>query len=110
MALHERLEQNLDESDLSILPDVHATSAGLKSFCSWYALNAIETLRHGCGGQGYCAYNGLSTLYANHAVLCTWEGDNYVRPSCTSAAFGGTTQLDHSCVMCRLWRCKPRAI
>src|SRR5690606_11078493 len=30
------------------------------------------------GGMGYLAYSNLSAMYQDHAVQCTWEGDNTV--------------------------------
>lgn len=60
------------------LKETHATSAGLKAFCSWKALDIIEGCRQACGGQGYSSYSGLASLYQDFCVQCTWEGDNTV--------------------------------
>lgn len=38
---------------LEILKETHATSAGLKAFCTWNALETIERCRASCGGHGY---------------------------------------------------------
>jgi acyl-CoA oxidase len=48
--------QNLAKADLSTLSEVHATSAGLKAFCTWYTNSAIEECRQSCGGLGYSSY------------------------------------------------------
>ncbi|KAI8084666.1 acyl-CoA dehydrogenase/oxidase C-terminal [Halteromyces radiatus] len=60
------------------LKETHATSAGLKAFCTWNCLNAIEQCRQSCGGHGYSAYTGLAAMYQDFAVQCTWEGDNTI--------------------------------
>ena len=58
---------------VSILKDVHGTSAGLKAFCTWRTLNLIEECRQSLGGLGYSSYTGLASLFADFAVECTWE-------------------------------------
>lgn len=61
---------------LENLKETHATSAGLKAFCTWGALECIEKCRASLGGHGYSAYSGLPSMAADQAVQCTWEGDN----------------------------------
>ena len=63
---------------IDTLKETHGTSAGLKAFCSWKALEIIETCRQSCGGQGYSSYAGLASMYQDFAVQCTWEGDTTV--------------------------------
>lgn len=63
---------------LDSLKELHGTSAGLKAFCTWGALNTIDQCRQALGGHGYSAYAGLASLYADFAVQCTWEGDNTI--------------------------------
>lgn len=63
---------------LENLKETHATSAGLKAFCTWNCLNTIEQCRQACGGHGYSAYTGLAGMYQDFAVQCTWEGDNTI--------------------------------
>lgn len=63
---------------LDILKEMHATSAGLKAFCTWSALEAIDKCRQTCGGHGYSAYNGFGSAFADFAVHTTWEGDNTI--------------------------------
>ncbi|KAJ2684725.1 fatty-acyl coenzyme A oxidase, partial [Coemansia spiralis] len=60
------------------LKETHATSAGLKAFCTWMCLNIIDQCRQSLGGHGYSAYTGLSQAYSDFAVHCTWEGDNTI--------------------------------
>lgn len=63
---------------LAKLKETHATSAGLKAFCTWSTLDAIEKCRQSCGGHGYSAYSNLPAQYNDFAVQCTWEGDNTI--------------------------------
>ncbi|KAI8323152.1 acyl-CoA oxidase [Martensiomyces pterosporus] len=60
------------------LKETHATSAGLKAFCTWMCLNIIDQSRQSLGGHGYSAYTGLSQAYSDFTVHCTWEGDNTI--------------------------------
>mmetsp|Transcript_3645 Transcript_3645/g.9965 ORF Transcript_3645/g.9965 Transcript_3645/m.9965 type:complete len:707 (+) Transcript_3645:88-2208(+) len=66
------------ELDIEGLPDLHATCAGLKAFCTWAAYEGLDTCRQCIGGHGYSAYTGLGRMFADFAVQCTWEGDNTV--------------------------------
>lgn len=66
------------ETVLDALKEVHATSAGLKAFGTWAALSIIEECRQSLGGHGYSAYTGLSSMYQDFAIQCTWEGDNTI--------------------------------
>ncbi|KAJ1918908.1 fatty-acyl coenzyme A oxidase [Tieghemiomyces parasiticus] len=63
---------------LESLKETHATAAGLKAFGTWNCLNTIEQCRQSLGGHGYSAYTGLSGMYTDFAVQCTWEGDNTI--------------------------------
>jgi acyl-CoA oxidase len=83
LSLMERLESARPEDAdlqnvLENLKETHATSAGLKAFCTWNCLNTIEQCRQACGGHGYSAYTGLAGMYQDFAVQCTWEGDNTI--------------------------------
>ena len=66
------------EATLEMLKETHATSAGLKAFCTWATLESIDKARQACGGHGYSSYNGFASMYADFAVHCTWEGDNTI--------------------------------
>ncbi|KAK0525336.1 fatty-acyl coenzyme A oxidase [Tilletia horrida] len=66
------------EKTIEMLKETHATSAGLKAFCTWATLEAIDKCRQACGGHGYSSYNGFPSMYADFAVHCTWEGDNTI--------------------------------
>ncbi|GAA5822351.1 hypothetical protein JCM11251_006310 [Rhodosporidiobolus azoricus] len=63
---------------LEQLKETHATSAGLKAFCTWHALETIEKCRQSLGGHGFSSYSGLPSMYNDQAVQCTWEGDNTI--------------------------------
>jgi len=63
---------------LDSLKELHGTSAGLKAFCTWNALDTIDQCRQALGGHGYSAYAGLAGLYSDFAVQCSWEGDNTI--------------------------------
>ena len=63
---------------LDALKETHATSAGLKAFCTWNCLNTIEQCRQTLGGHGYSSYTGLAQMYNDFAVQCSWEGDNTI--------------------------------
>ena len=85
---------------IETLKETHATSAGLKAFCTWSTLNAIEACRQTLGGHGYSAYTGLASTYNDFAVHCTWEGDNTILTlqsgrylvNCYREALAGKTQ------------------
>ena len=66
------------ESVLELLKSTHASSAGLKAFCTWATLEGIEKCRQSLGGHGYSSYAGLASIYADFAVHCSWEGDNTI--------------------------------
>lgn len=80
--LNDRMEHALHSGDideaLPLLADVHASSAGLKAFCTWTTQGALEVCRQSLGGHGYSAYTGIATMAGDFAINCTWEGDNTV--------------------------------
>ena len=52
--------------------------AALKAYCSWTALQAVQTCRECCGGAAYLAENRLGLIRADLDVFTTFEGDNTV--------------------------------
>lgn len=68
----------LAHEDLTELASMHAASAGMKAFVTWYTVEALEVCRQVLGGHGYSAYCGLTSLIGDHAVQVSWEGDNNV--------------------------------
>jgi len=71
-------KQSRTKQDFSALPELHATSSGLKAYCSWATKDAIELCRLCCGGQGFMALAGFGTTFGNYAPNATYEGDNNV--------------------------------
>lgn len=68
----------MSRGDASLLPQLHALSAGLKACSSFDAALGIEQCRLACGGHGYLAASGFPQLYADIVAGCTYEGDNLV--------------------------------
>jgi len=64
--------------DFSALPELHATSSGLKAWCTWKTKDGLETARLACGGHGYMHLSGIPHTAANYAPQATYEGDNNV--------------------------------
>lgn len=48
--------------DDDAVQDVHALSAGLKAYVTWYTSAALNTCRESCGGHGFAAVNRLGAL------------------------------------------------
>jgi len=78
LILYNNFVKGLETDDASVIPEVHATSAGLKSLTTTLASNGIEECRKCCGGHGYSKAAALSDLYVNYVPACTYEGDNIV--------------------------------
>lgn len=62
----------------ALVADVHALSAGLKSYITSYTQRALSTCRECCGGHGYAAVNRFGALRNDHDIFQTFEGDNTV--------------------------------
>ncbi|PWN40780.1 putative acyl-CoA oxidase [Ceraceosorus guamensis] len=74
----------IDNKDLSLLAETHASSSGLKALTTIEAAEAIETCRRACGGHGFSLASGLSSLYNDYLPNVTWEGDSYMLSQQTS--------------------------
>eukprot|EP01129_Flabellula_baltica_P013645 TRINITY_DN6379_c0_g1_i1.p1 TRINITY_DN6379_c0_g1~~TRINITY_DN6379_c0_g1_i1.p1 ORF type:complete len:687 (+),score=125.36 TRINITY_DN6379_c0_g1_i1:17-2077(+) len=72
------LLEKLESSDLSILPQLHAESAGLKSLSTALCAEAIQYARKACGGHGYSDYSGLPFLDTTFTHMETAEGENWI--------------------------------
>ncbi|CAI8005627.1 Peroxisomal acyl-coenzyme A oxidase 1 [Geodia barretti] len=68
----------IEEGNLDLLPELHATSAGLKAISAEISNNGIEVCRMACGGHGYSQASGLPHLYVNYVPANTYEGENTV--------------------------------
>lgn len=77
-AQYSAFEDARDKGDFSALPELHASSSGLKALCTGLTADGIEDCRRTCGGHGYSKLSGLPTLLANYVQNVTWEGDNNV--------------------------------
>ncbi|EPS69661.1 hypothetical protein M569_05102, partial [Genlisea aurea] len=64
--------------DERLVADVHALSAGLKSYVTSYTARSISVCREACGGHGYAAVNRFGNLRNDHDIFQTFEGDNTV--------------------------------
>lgn len=74
-----QVQKEILMGNLSHTQELHATSAGLKSFTTQIAATGIETCRFRCGGHGYSLSSGLPRLYTDvGAPACTYEGENMV--------------------------------
>jgi acyl-CoA oxidase len=76
--LYADILKRLAANDFSTLPEVHASTSGLKSICTSITADGIEECRKLCGGHGYHCNSGLPELYAVYVPACTYEGDNTV--------------------------------
>ncbi|XP_072176092.1 peroxisomal acyl-coenzyme A oxidase 1-like [Diadema setosum] len=68
----------MNEGNFSSLPELHATSAGLKAFTSTVSASGLEELRMSCGGHGFSKASGFPELYGTAAPASTYEGENTV--------------------------------
>ncbi|NND06222.1 MAG: acyl-CoA oxidase [Saprospiraceae bacterium] len=57
---------------------VETMAAGLKSYVTWFANDAIQEGREACGGKGYLWENRFADLKADADIFATFEGDNTV--------------------------------
>lgn len=64
--------------DEQLVADVHALSAGLKSYITSFTARSLSTCREACGGHGYAAVNRFGSLRNDHDIFQTFEGDNTV--------------------------------
>lgn len=76
--MYKRFDRQRGAGDFSVLPELHALSSGLKSYCTETTADGIETARRNCGGHGYSALSALPGLFVSYVQNVTWEGDNNV--------------------------------
>lgn len=67
-----------DDQDFSFLPELHASSAGLKALTTELAADGAEHLRRYCGGHGFHKFSALPDLLNDHLPQVTGEGVNPV--------------------------------
>lgn len=75
---YHRITGDIQQGNLSELPELHALSAGLKAFTTWVASAGIEECRMACGGHGYSRCSGIPDIYVTFTPACTYEGENTV--------------------------------
>ncbi|MEE6525050.1 hypothetical protein FKM82_024831, partial [Ascaphus truei] len=75
---YHRITGDIQQGNLSELPELHALSAGLKAFTTWAASTGIEECRMSCGGHGYSRCSGIPDIYVTFTPSCTYEGENTV--------------------------------
>ncbi|XP_056406303.1 peroxisomal acyl-coenzyme A oxidase 1 isoform X1 [Hyla sarda] len=75
---YHRITGDIQQGNLSELPELHALSAGLKAFTTWAASYGIEECRMACGGHGYSRSSGIPDIYVTFTPACTYEGENTV--------------------------------
>lgn len=76
--LVERYVEMKKSHDDAVIADVHALSAGLKSYVTAYTAKSLSVCRESCGGHGYAAVNRFGSLRNDHDIFQTFEGDNTV--------------------------------
>ena len=81
--------KDVSKIDTSMLPELHATSAGLKAFGTEAAINGIEEARRCCGGQGYALSSGIAQHAADYLPAVTYEGDRLPMALQTARALVG---------------------
>lgn len=59
-------------------PEMHGIAAMYKSFMTDMTIDTMEVLRRSCGGHGFLAGAGFSTILSNVQASCTYDGDNTV--------------------------------
>jgi acyl-CoA oxidase len=82
--LYNKNIESINNNDLSLMAETHASSSGLKALCTIEAAEAIEVCRRACGGHGYSSACGLGTFYGDYLPQVTWEGDSYMLSQQTS--------------------------
>ncbi|KAF2671005.1 acyl-CoA oxidase [Microthyrium microscopicum] len=68
----------IENGDFSALAEMHALSSGLKSLCTQYAADGIETCRRSMGGHGFHGASGLVGINSDYLSKPTVEGDNWM--------------------------------
>uniref|UniRef100_A0A1J3H7A1 Acyl-coenzyme A oxidase n=1 Tax=Noccaea caerulescens TaxID=107243 RepID=A0A1J3H7A1_NOCCA len=76
--LVEKYSEMKKTHDEQLIADVHALSAGLKSYVTSYTNKSLSVCREACGGHGYAAVNRFGSLRNDHDIFQTFEGDNTV--------------------------------
>ena len=60
------------------MAELHILAAGMKPYCTWHKVRALQECREACGGMGFLAANRIGVLKTDSDIDVTWEGDNNV--------------------------------
>eukprot|EP00948_MAST-09A_sp_MAST-9A-sp1_P001675 g1675.t1 len=66
---------NAEVPDLTMLPEIHASSSGLKALCTLMTADGLEDIRKSCGGHGVMIASGIAQMFCDYVTVCTAEGD-----------------------------------
>jgi len=78
-AVREQYDAYLSSShDLSLLPDLHCTTASLKALVTIKVADGMEAARKACGGHGFLQNAGFGDLLTSYLPFCTLEGTREV--------------------------------
>ncbi|KAB2109691.1 hypothetical protein AG0111_0g2109 [Alternaria gaisen] len=75
---YNKLRDMQSKNDYSLLPSVHALTAGMKTYVTSEAADGAEDARKLCGGHGYMSVSGLPDIVGALTGGATFEGENYV--------------------------------
>ena len=67
-----------ESGDSSMLSELHASSAGLKSYITAHVSEGMEQCRKMCGGHGFLVNAGFAELYTSYLPFSTLEGTKEV--------------------------------
>ncbi len=76
--LYNNTRERIKKGDFSDIAELHSTSSGLKSLCTMYAADGIETCRRALGGHGFHSGSGLVSISNDYLSKPTVEGDNWM--------------------------------
>lgn len=77
-ALIDHFQRVQDGADDKVVRELEGHAAGMKAVQTRWANDTLQVCREACGGYGYMAENGLTTLTADADIFATFEGDNTV--------------------------------
>ena len=72
------LSAGIAKDEMGSLPELHASSSGLKALMTRLTADGMEECRKACGGHGYLVASGLPEYSLSYLANCTLEGDNYM--------------------------------
>ncbi|KAF2399459.1 acyl-CoA oxidase [Trichodelitschia bisporula] len=76
--LYNNTRNAIEEGNFDSIAELHSTSSGLKSLCTTYAADGIETCRRSMGGHGFGGGSGLIGINNDYLSKPTVEGDNWM--------------------------------